>query len=479
MKSVYDVLKSTRTQETETRRLHRGAMLASVGFFIGSTLLLAGCSDSPPEDEVAEALEGLSVPFDSISRQHFLYPDDLKVTRGAADAQPISVLAAKEQSGRADSASTYKKLSPDSGNFSGVFSFRVPDSIDSSMVSNLALLANYRCLSQADQRWQFQLYDAMRSRWVVLGDSLSIKQGVWSPLAFVPRGSMQPFISSSRKLSLRLVTRSNAQSCDLDYLAIGFDGRDVTPPPSPPPAPPPSPPPAGARWMPTPGTSWQMQFSGTLDTSLSVQAYDIDLFDSSKATIDKLHARGIKVMCYVAAGTWEKGRPDAASFPSSVLGSTVAGWPDERWLDVRQIATLRPIMGARMDLGVQKGCDAIDSDSADVYDVPSGFSISMADQLAYNKMMAEEAHKRGLSIGLKNDYMQVKELVDIYDFAVNEECIAAGDCDWLKPFIDHNKAVFGVEYAGTAASVCPTANRLNFDTLLKHESIDAYRIACR
>src|SRR5262245_39971398 len=36
----------------------------------------------------------------------------------------------------------------------------------------------------------------------------------------------------------------------------------------------------GAVWHPRPGTSWQWQLSGTIDTSFAVQMYDIDLFET-------------------------------------------------------------------------------------------------------------------------------------------------------------------------------------------------------
>ena len=52
--------------------------------------------------------------------------------------------------------------------------------------------------------------------------------------------------------------------------------------------------------------------------------YDIDLFETSAATVAALHAESRKVICYVNAGGWENWRPDAALFPggSSALIST-------------------------------------------------------------------------------------------------------------------------------------------------------------
>ena len=45
-------------------------------------------------------------------------------------------------------------------------------------------------------------------------------------------------------------------------------------------------------WQPEPGTSWPWQLSGEINPSWEVAMYDIDLFDSPQATIDRLHADG-------------------------------------------------------------------------------------------------------------------------------------------------------------------------------------------
>ena len=52
----------------------------------------------------------------------------------------------------------------------------------------------------------------------------------------------------------------------------------------------------------------------------AARAYDIDLFDAPKSTIDALHAKKRIVICYFSAGSHENWRPDAGSFPSSALG---------------------------------------------------------------------------------------------------------------------------------------------------------------
>lgn len=232
-------------------------------------------------------------------------------------------------------------------------------------------------------------------------------------------------------------------------------------------------------WHPAPGTSWQWQLTGNVDTSVDVAMYDIDLFDTPQTVIDQLHASGRTVICYFSAGSWEQWRPDAADFPAAVLGNTLSGWPDEKWLDIRDINTLAPIIGARLDLAVQKNCDGVEPDNIDGYTNNSGFPLTAGHQLSYNIWLAEQAHARGLSIGLKNDLDQVTQLEPHFDWALNEQCFQYNECNLLLPFIDAGKAVFGVEYNGASADFCPQANAMNFDWLKKNLDLDSWREACR
>jgi hypothetical protein len=236
----------------------------------------------------------------------------------------------------------------------------------------------------------------------------------------------------------------------------------------------------GTHWQPHPGTSWQWQLSGTLDSSVNVAVYDIDLFDNSAATIAALKAQGRKVVCYLSAGTFENWRPDASSFPGAVIGAAVQGWPGENWLDTRA-QSVRDLMLKRMDLAVQKGCDGIEPDNVDGYTNSPGFPLTYQTQIDFNTFLATSAHARGLAVALKNDLNQVKDLVGSFDFALDEQCFQYSECDMLKPFIAAGKAVFEVEYgaASLATSVCPQANADNFDSLIKNLNLDAWRVACR
>ncbi len=232
-------------------------------------------------------------------------------------------------------------------------------------------------------------------------------------------------------------------------------------------------------WQPAPGTSWQWQLSGDIDTSYDVEMYDIDLFDTPQSTIDLLHENGRVVICYFSAGSFENWRSDAGQFPPSVLGKTLDGWSDERWLDIRQISQLEPVMSARLDLAAAKACDGVEPDNVDGYNNDTGFSLTAQDQLDYNTWLATAAHSRNLSIGLKNDLDQIPVLVSHFDWALNEQCYQFNECDLLRPFTDAGKAVFGVEYQGDPNQFCPYFNNLNFDWLYKELDLGPTRTACR
>jgi len=229
----------------------------------------------------------------------------------------------------------------------------------------------------------------------------------------------------------------------------------------------------------SPGTSWQWQLTGEIDTSFDVLMYDIDLFDTPKETIDQLHSDGRIVICYFSAGSWENWRPDKDKFPVTVLGINLEGWPDEKWLDIRALDDLAGIMSARLDLAVQKDCDGVEPDNLDGYTNNSGFPLTYEDQINYNTWLAEQAHQRGLRVGLKNDLNQVNDLLASFDWSLNEECHTYNECSLLGPFTQSGKAVFGVEYELDTADFCPQANALNFDFIKKNWDLDAWREACR
>jgi endo-alpha-1,4-polygalactosaminidase (GH114 family) len=235
------------------------------------------------------------------------------------------------------------------------------------------------------------------------------------------------------------------------------------------------------RWHPTVGLTWQWQIDDLdVDTSIEADVYDVDLY-VNQTIIDILHAKGRKVICYISVGSWEDWRPDKDQFPPEVLGNDYDGWPGEKWLDIRQIDKLAPIMRARLDLCKSKSFDAVELDNMEIYTNDTGFSINYRDQLKYALWLADEAHKRGLAIGVKNASDQVKDLVEHFDFAITEDAFFYDWVDDMKLFIEAGKPVFAAEYTdvgGDFESYCEKSEELKFSTILKNRGLDAWIQTC-
>lgn len=216
----------------------------------------------------------------------------------------------------------------------------------------------------------------------------------------------------------------------------------------------------GSWWKPTSSApiSWHWVIGGPLQTPYAqVQVYDIDGFDNSAATVSALHAQNTKVICYIDVGTYEPGRPDLNLIPANAIGNGVSGWPGEKWLNIADISGLTPMVTSRMQMCKNKGFDAIEPDNIDGYTNNTGFPLTAAHQIAFNKFLAETAHSLGLSIGLKNDVDQTTQLQPYFDWALNEECNRYSECDTMAPFTQANKAVFNAEYIDdgqTTAKFC-------------------------
>ena len=284
---------------------------------------------------------------------------------------------------------------------------------------------------------------------------------------------------------------------------------------------------AHAVWTPSPDTTWQWQIVGEVrEPFLPVDMYDIDLQDAVPAAttitvpgfgtvrypagenagvIDRLHAAGKTVICYLDSGAWERYRPDAALFPGTpgwksgdpasdvILRNT--GWAGENWLDIRpaQWSKFAPIIWARFDLAAQIGCDGVEPDQNNPFGNNPGPRITKADQKAWYLEVARQAHARNLSVGMKNGVETTDaQTAAAFDWNLNEECLYYEECDTLSPFVDAGKAVFLTEYTDDwaqdnpayadpvtlAAHVCPQAQAEGFSTLVKNLEPDELFVHC-
>lgn len=260
-------------------------------------------------------------------------------------------------------------------------------------------------------------------------------------------------------------------------------------------SPPPTP---GNIWIPKPGTSWYWQINGTVNENVNASMYDIDLFDavpsarsysvpgfgtvnvpkgSNAGVIERLHAKGKVVICYVDTGAAENNRPDISLIPKAVIGTVAEAsdgtqW-DEGWLDTRaeKWSQFAPVMWARFDLAKQIGCDGVEPDQNNHVGNQTGFPESVAQDVAWYLEVAKQAHARGLSVGMKNGVESVNsQTVKAFDWNLNEECNQYDECDTLSPFIAAGKAVFNAEYpkvkgGAQEAKTCANASKFGLSSM--------------
>jgi hypothetical protein len=262
--------------------------------------------------------------------------------------------------------------------------------------------------------------------------------------------------------------------------------------------------PTGARWVMPLDVSWHWMIDHPLDLGddrdmgrvdpsgrrLAVPeptVYDIDWEYNPASTVAALHALGKKVICYVDVGAFEDYRPDAARFPAAVRGAKDSHWEGSFWLDIRRMDVLLPIMEDRIRTCRDKGFDAVEPDEVDGYANESGFPLTAADQLAYNRAIADLVHRYGMSVGLKGDIDQAAELAPSFDWTLNEQCYQFDECDVLtSAFLARGKAVLiaeyddpGVGYAVDLDRICPKANAAGYNAMKMPLGLDGGRWPCR
>lgn len=420
--------------------------------------------------------------FSGMAADYTIYPTSITKSNGTVSTVAISALKVQDQSGTQNDWSKYLEFTPGT-TFKGVFNFTLPTTINPADIVAYKLNVNYLGQAKASQTWNFHLRNFATASYTLLGNNSAATSWVWSPFSFSLAAGAN-YVSSG-VIKLQYSSNNNVDVSDLDYVALVITTKTISPTPTPTPTPTPSPTPTptptpiGSWYKPVVGTKFAIQFSGLpLVNVAEAQAQDVDLFDTAQSTIDSLHANGKKVICYYSGGSFEDWRSDANTFPSAVLGNNLSGWPGEKWLNVSRIDLLQPIMAKRTELAKSKKCDAVEVDNVDGYTNNTGFALTYAHQLAYNKMLANEAHIRGLGIGLKNDLLQVVDLADTFDFSINEQCFYYNECNYLTPFITKGKPVFNIEYDVAASTFCPKANKLQFSSVKKHLNLDGWVDSC-
>jgi len=224
---------------------------------------------------------------------------------------------------------------------------------------------------------------------------------------------------------------------------------------------------------------WQIQLQGKV-RDVPARFYSIDGLDNGASVVRRLKRSDPRrrIACYVNVGAWENFRPDKGDFPPEVLGARYEGYPEERWLDIRRIDVLGPILTRRFEICRRRGYDALDGDNVNGYQNRTGFPLTAADQLRFNVWFANTAHRIGMAAVLKNDSEQARDLVPYFDAVISEQCVEDRFCGQWAPFIRAGKAVFNVEYNRMPSRFCAESRRRRISSVYKRTSLFAFRRTC-
>jgi hypothetical protein len=171
----------------------------------------------------------------------------------------------------------------------------------------------------------------------------------------------------------------------------------------------------------------------------SVDIYDVDGFLTTRAEVSRIHAgwhaatlAHPKLICYLDLA-WEDYRPDASpgqAFPADTLGAIYYGYPEERWVDFRQLDALKPMLDERIARCARKGFDAVELDDIDSFDPPSttGFHLTPGDAQNLLAYAFDQIHRDGMTGLWKNSPFLTWWGRHYADGAVVEECYVYRQC---------------------------------------------------
>jgi hypothetical protein len=174
----------------------------------------------------------------------------------------------------------------------------------------------------------------------------------------------------------------------------------------------------------------------------AVDLYDVDGFLTTAGEVNAIHTTWQaatlphpKAVCYFDLA-WEDYRPDAnppgsgGRFPVATLGNVYNGYPQERWVDLRQLSALEPMLTERIGMCARKGFDAVEIDDIDSFDPPgtTGFHLTPGDAQNLLAFAFNLIHQDGMTALWKNSALLSSWGRQYADGAVVEECYVGKDC---------------------------------------------------
>jgi len=233
---------------------------------------------------------------------------------------------------------------------------------------------------------------------------------------------------------------------------------------------------ANALFHPNQNMKWNIALG---EKHFDVSGEDADVVEidfNSLDLIKSLHKAGKKVICYFSGGTIEKWRYDYNDYfkHDGLVRESYDGWDDEHIVDYRK-ESIKPLLKERIRRSKERGCDAVDVDNVDLYQVKKvknwSNPISRDDAIKFTSWLGKTAHEIGISIGLKNCLDIVDVVGKYYDFAISENCNKRSECHWYKNYLKTGKPVFGITYGGLSKNqkaLCKNLNDLPITMVIKN-----------
>eukprot|EP00834_Sanchytrium_tribonematis_P001924 NODE_51_length_31136_cov_0.357670.p12 type:complete len:290 gc:universal NODE_51_length_31136_cov_0.357670:18418-17549(-) len=211
-------------------------------------------------------------------------------------------------------------------------------------------------------------------------------------------------------------------------------------------------------FKPDTGASYYHQETGDIKMDEDVSIYSIPLF--SGELIKQLQSKGKKVLCQYSVGVWRQGQPalDKKYMGNEIQSNVFA-------LNVKEDA-VKNYVSQFIQKAEDFGCDGFEPLDMNVYSRDNGLDITLDDQFSYSKWLADQAHSKGLFIGMYNAVLQLAA-IDSFDYAVAINCFMTNNCVNYSQVISKAKPVFDMETTLKTDAFCEKANSLNFYAITK------------
>ena len=231
---------------------------------------------------------------------------------------------------------------------------------------------------------------------------------------------------------------------------------------------------------------WILGINEENEIKTESEVIDLDVLDTEKEIIDKLHEDWKIVIWYINVGSIETYRKDYDDFPKNTVWKTYPWWEDENFLDIKNYEDFEHLILNRLDIAKEKWFDGIEPDNMDTYDNYSEtwFRILRWDMEKYLIWLSIETNKRWMFLIQKNAPELSKNMEKYFDWALLEGAFYNQFQNNFSNYIKENKVVFNTEYTDNTTeeyfleNICPKSLELWFISILKNRNLDEYILNC-